>query len=162
MVFYNNRTLFTIGTELMAIGGIGVLLTNITVQPIWPKKTSTIGSIFSGTFDGSAGTILLLKVLYEAGIPLQYLFLALFALTGIQWWRTFFVMPAKRLPNPIPEDYDIRKETYFAKFTSSSPPAEQTKEEMELLEENEADSKIDKKKDFMKEIKSVKFILLAY
>ena len=95
MVFYENRTIFTLGVELVAIGGIGVLLTNITIQPIWPKKTSTIGSIFSGVFDGSAGTILLLKLLYEAGIPLKFLFIGLFALTGIQWWRTFFVLPAQ-------------------------------------------------------------------
>ncbi|CBY30924.1 unnamed protein product [Oikopleura dioica] len=165
MVFYENRTIFTLGVELMAIGGIGVLLTNITIQPIWPKKTSTIGSIFSGVFDGSAGTILLLKLLYESGIQLKFLFIGLFALTAIQWWRTFFVLPAVRLPNPTPEGYDIRKETVFAKFTAkkSETKSDKEKEELELLD-SEATSveKIDKKRDFFIEIKSLKFILLAY
>jgi len=137
----------------------------LALMPIWPKKTSTIGSIFSGVFDGSAGTILLLKLLYESGIQLKFLFIGLFALTAIQWWRTFFVLPAVRLPNPTPEGYDIRKETVFAKFTAknSETKSDKKKEELELLD-SEATSveKIDKKRDFFIEIKSLKFILLAY
>ena len=41
-------------------------------KPIWPERTSTIGSIFSGTFDGSAATFMFVKVLYDSfGVPLR-------------------------------------------------------------------------------------------
>ena len=62
MIYYEHRKSFVLGVELLALSAIGTLLTNLTLQPIWPERTSTIGSIFSGTFDGSSATFMVVKV----------------------------------------------------------------------------------------------------
>ena len=60
-------------------------------KPIWPKRTSTIGSIYSGTFDGSAATFMLVKVCYQAfHWPLALLSTILACLSSISWLRTIF------------------------------------------------------------------------
>ena len=62
MIFYKNGKALIIGVELLAFSAIGTLLTNITLQPIWPDRTSAIGSMFSGAFDGSSATFMIAKV----------------------------------------------------------------------------------------------------
>ena len=61
LIFYENRWLLDVGCYLLGVCALGGLLTNLSLQAIWPKRTSTIGSIFSGTFDGSASTFMLVK-----------------------------------------------------------------------------------------------------
>ena len=63
MIFYDVSNALVLGLELIAFAALGSLMTNLTLQPIWPKRTSTIGSMFSGTFDGSAATFMIVKVI---------------------------------------------------------------------------------------------------
>ena len=84
-------------------------------KPIWPKRTSTIGSIYSGTFDGSAATFMLVKVCYQAfHWPLALLGTILACLSSISWLRTIFLMPTKILPRELPPNYDLSNETLIA------------------------------------------------
>ena len=90
LIFYENRLLLDIGCYLLGLCALGCLLTNLSLQAIWPKKTSTIGSMFSGTFDGSASTFMLVKVINQRfGIPLKTISIGLASFTSIAWFRTF-------------------------------------------------------------------------
>ena len=53
MIFYEDRQALEIGTYLLSVSCCGTLISNYAIQSIWPKKTSTIGYIYSGMFDGS-------------------------------------------------------------------------------------------------------------
>ena len=87
----------------------------VAFKPIWPKRTSTIGSIYSGTFDGSAATFMLVKVCYQAfHWPLALLSTILACLSSISWLRTIFLMPTKILPRELPPNYDLSDETLIA------------------------------------------------
>ena len=87
----------------------------LAFKPIWPKRTSTIGSIYSGTFDGSAATFMLVKVCYQAfHWPLALLSTILACLSSISWLRTIFLMPTKILPRELPPNYDLSNETLIA------------------------------------------------
>jgi len=115
MIFYSNRLSLEFGTYLIAISAIGTLITNLPLQPIWPKRTSTIGSIYSGTFDGSAATFMLVKVCYQAlNWPLALLSTILACLSSISWLRTIFLMPTKILPRELPPNYDLSNETLIS------------------------------------------------
>ena len=88
---------------MIAIAAIGVLITNLTVQPIWPRHTSTIGSIYSGTFDGSSATFMLVKVCYQNfGWSLQTCSIILACFSSIIWIRSL-ILPMKAIPRELPE-----------------------------------------------------------
>jgi len=48
---------------------------------------------------------LLIKILYDSGVKLQMMMIAMVCLTIIPWLRTFMVMPKRTVPFPLPQDY---------------------------------------------------------
>ena len=61
MIFYPQRLLLEIGVYFIAFGALGHFLTNMSLQSLLPKHASKIGSVYSGTVDGSAGVYMLSK-----------------------------------------------------------------------------------------------------
>ena len=177
MIFVGNRLIFEIGTYFIAVAAIGVLITNLTVQPIWPRRTSTIGSIYSGTFDGSAATFMLIKVAYQNfGWSLQTCSIILASLSSIIWIRSFFLMPAKAIPRELPENYDVSKETLVARCFTDGTVDELDRKELQSRSNRDDDIPDDKAKiedevvqskqpsimtQFRKEICSVQFVSLC-
>ena len=89
MVFYQNRILLEIGIYFIAGGALGLFLTNMSLQSLLPKHASKIGSIYSGTVDGSAGVYMLTKVLYQkCGVSLTMVSILLVIMSLIAWIRT--------------------------------------------------------------------------
>ena len=102
--------------ELISIAAIGTLITNLTIQPIWPKRASTVGSIYSGTFDSSSAMLMLAKVLYDyCGMSLTTIQIGLAVLSIIQWLRTFLLLPMTIVPRELPDNYDLKKHTLLYK-----------------------------------------------
>ena len=138
-------------------------MTNLTLQPIWPSRTSTIGSIFSGTFDASAATFMLVKILYESlPISLEAISIGLAILVLIPWFRTFFMMPKKTMPREVDSDYDLRKSTVIAcckKMSDKEVELQRMKEGIDNSMKNTNKSRV--LKTFVKQIKTRQFVCLA-
>ena len=115
MVFYQNRILLEIGIYCIAAGALGLFLTNMSLQSLLPKHASKIGSIYSGTVDGSAGVYMLTKVLYQkCGISLTMVSVLLVLMSLIAWIRTVFLMPTSIVPREL-DQYTLKNETPFRK-----------------------------------------------
>ena len=136
-------------------------MTNLTLQPIWPSRTSTIGSIFSGTFDASAATFMLVKILYESlPISLEAISIGLAILVLIPWLRTFFMMPKKTMPREVDSDYDLRKNTVIAcRMSDKEVELQRMKDGIDNSMKNTNKSRVLKK--FVKQIKTRQFVCLA-
>lgn len=177
MIFVQNRIVFEAGTYLIAVAAIGVLITNLTVQPIWPRRTSTIGSIYSGTFDGSSATFMLIKVAYQNfGWSLMTCSISLAVISSVIWIRSFFLMPMKAIPRDLPEGYDVSNETAVAGCLSNGTMKELEKKELQSRSNRDDDIGDEKAKieeeivatkkpsifvQFRKEICSVQFVSLC-
>ncbi|KAG2463924.1 S43A3 protein, partial [Polypterus senegalus] len=92
--------------SFLAVGGILFLLTNIQVGNLFGNHRSTIITLYNGAFDSSSAILLIVKVLYESGVPLQASFLFISCCSVIHVLRTFFLMPRKQFPYPLPDDYN--------------------------------------------------------
>lgn len=64
--------------------------------------------------------LFLLQLLHESGISLRSIFLFLSACSVIHLLRTFFLMPKKFIPYPLPEDYTYGYETLWPCLSSNS------------------------------------------
>lgn len=62
--------------------------------------------------------LFLLQLLHESGISLRSIFLFLSACSVIHLLRTFFLMPKKFIPYPLPEDYTYGYETLWLCLSS--------------------------------------------
>lgn len=91
--------------SLLAVGGIMLLITNMQVGNLFGSRRSTIITLYNGAFDSSSALFLVIKLLHESGISLRSIFLFLSACSVIHLLRTFFLMPKKFIPYPLPEDY---------------------------------------------------------
>ncbi|KAL4641700.1 solute carrier family 43 member 3 [Arapaima gigas] len=90
----------------IAVGGILFLITNIQVGNLFGAHRSTIITLYNGAFDSSSAVFLIIKVLlFERGVSLQASFLFLSACSVIHLLRTFFFLPWKHIPHPLPEGY---------------------------------------------------------
>ena len=113
MVFYENRIVLEIGIYFITAGALGLFLTNMSLQSLLPKHASKIGSIYSGTVDGSAGVYMLTKVLYQkCGVSLTTVSILLVVLSSIAWIRTVFLMPTTTVPRQL-EAYNLKDNTLF-------------------------------------------------
>ncbi|XP_058874869.1 equilibrative nucleobase transporter 1-like isoform X2 [Acipenser ruthenus] len=90
---------------LLAVGGILFLVTNIQVGNLFEKHRSTIITLYNGAFDSSSAVFLIVKVLFEIGISLRSMFLFISSCSVLHLLRTFFLLPRKHIPYPLPEDF---------------------------------------------------------
>uniref|UniRef100_A0A3Q3L0H4 Solute carrier family 43 member 3b n=1 Tax=Mastacembelus armatus TaxID=205130 RepID=A0A3Q3L0H4_9TELE len=91
--------------SLMAIGGILFLMTNMQVGNLFGSHRSTVITLYNGAFDSSSALFLVIKLLYESGISLHASFLFLSCCSIIHLLRTFFLLPRKFIPYPLPDSY---------------------------------------------------------
>ncbi|GLD67387.1 solute carrier family 43 member 3, partial [Lates japonicus] len=91
--------------SLLAVGGILFLITNMQVGNLFGSHRSTIITLYNGAFDSSSALFLVIKLLHESGVSLRASFLFLSACSGIHLLRTFFLMPRKFIPYPVPDHY---------------------------------------------------------
>lgn len=89
----------------LSVGGILFLITNMQVGNLFGSHRSTIITLYNGAFDSSSALFLVIKLLYESGISLRSSFLFLSSCSVIHIVRTFFLMPKKIIPYPLPENY---------------------------------------------------------
>ncbi len=90
---------------MLAVGGILFLLTNLQVGNLFGKHRSTIITLYNGAFDSSSAIFLIIKLLYERGLPLRVSFFILCAFSIFHLIRTFFLMPRGHIPYPVPSNY---------------------------------------------------------
>lgn len=91
--------------SFLAMGGILLLMTNMQVGNLFGARRSTIITLYNGAFDSSSALFLIIKLLHEAGVSLRASFLFLSACSVIHVLRTFFLLPRKFIPYPLPEHY---------------------------------------------------------
>lgn len=91
--------------SLLAVGGILFLMTNMQVGNLFGAHRSTVITLYNGAFDSSSALFLIIKLLHEAGVSLYASFLFLSTCSVIHLLRTFFLLPRKFIPYPLPEHY---------------------------------------------------------
>ena len=58
-----------------------------------------------------------MKALYDyLGVSLEVLLVFMPCFSVMQWIRTFFVIPTRNVPDPLPDNYHLRRETFFAQL----------------------------------------------
>ncbi|XP_072251765.1 solute carrier family 43 member 3b [Leuresthes tenuis] len=102
--------------SLLAVGGILFLITNMQVGNLFGSHRSTIITLYNGAFDSSSALFLIIKLLRESGISLRASFLFLSACSVFHVLRTFFLLPRKFIPYPLPDRY-----TYGITCSKSDP-----------------------------------------
>ncbi|KAM9377554.1 equilibrative nucleobase transporter 1-like isoform 1-T2 [Pholidichthys leucotaenia] len=91
--------------SFLAVGGILFLITNMQVGNLFGSRRSTIITLYNGAFDSSSALFLVIKLLHETGISLRASFLFLSTCSVIHLLRTFFLLPRKFIPYPLPDNY---------------------------------------------------------
>ncbi|XP_055015105.1 equilibrative nucleobase transporter 1-like isoform X2 [Boleophthalmus pectinirostris] len=91
--------------SLMGVAGRMYLMTNMQVGNLFGARRSTVITVYTGAFGSSSLLFLVIKLLYEAGVPLYSSFLFLSACSAFLVFRTLFLLPLKRIPYPVPEHY---------------------------------------------------------
>ncbi|KAM8910903.1 solute carrier family 43 member 3b isoform 2-T2 [Spinachia spinachia] len=89
----------------LAAGGILFLMTNMQVGNLFGSRRSTIITLYNGAFDSSSALFLVIKLLHEAGFSLRSCFVFLSACSVIHLLRTFFLLPRRHIPYPLPDGY---------------------------------------------------------
>nr|XP_046262812.1 solute carrier family 43 member 3b [Scatophagus argus]XP_046262813.1 solute carrier family 43 member 3b [Scatophagus argus]XP_046262814.1 solute carrier family 43 member 3b [Scatophagus argus] len=89
----------------LAVGGILLLMTNMQVGNLFGSHRSTIITLYNGAFDSSSALFLVIKLLHESGVALRTSFLFLSSCSVIHLLRTFFLLPRKFIPHPLPDGY---------------------------------------------------------
>lgn len=114
----------------MAVGGILFLITNVQVGNLFGSRRSTIITLYNGAFDSSSALFLVIKLLYESGITVRSSFLFLSACSIIHVGRTFFLMPKKIIPYPLPDNY-----TYGITCGQSEAPRQEANSNSQAIAE---------------------------
>ncbi|CAJ1058631.1 solute carrier family 43 member 3b [Xyrichtys novacula] len=91
--------------SLLSVGGMLFLITNMQVGNLFGSHRSTIITLYNGAFDSSSALFLVIKLLHEVGVSIQASFLFLAACGVIHLFRTFFLLPRKFFPYPLPDHY---------------------------------------------------------
>ncbi|XP_055015523.1 solute carrier family 43 member 3b [Boleophthalmus pectinirostris] len=91
--------------SFLAVGGLLLLMTNMQVGNLFGARRSTIITLYNGAFDSSSALFLIIKLLHETGVSLRVSFLFLSVCSVIHMLRTFFLLPRKFIPYPLPEQY---------------------------------------------------------
>ncbi|XP_061542546.1 equilibrative nucleobase transporter 1-like [Phycodurus eques] len=122
--------------SFVAVGGMMLLLTNMQVANLFGAHRSTIITIYNGAFDSSSGVFLLVKLVFESGIPLRASFLFLATGSIHHMLRTIFLFPKTSIPYPMPDHYECgtscrrprnsnrAEQTDFQLPVDEGPPAE--------------------------------------
>ncbi|XP_054453605.1 equilibrative nucleobase transporter 1-like [Anoplopoma fimbria] len=123
--------------SLLAAGGILFLITNMQVGNLFGSRRSTIITLYNGAFDSSSALFLVIKLLHEAGVSLRSSFLFLSACSVIHLLRTFFLLPRKHIPYPVPDDFTYgitcgKSETLSLEQTTTNGNEQAATEEMPL------------------------------
>ncbi|XP_033830211.1 equilibrative nucleobase transporter 1-like [Periophthalmus magnuspinnatus] len=108
----------------LAVGGILLLMTNMQVGNLFGARRSTIITLYNGAFDSSSALFLIVKLLHEAGFSVRALFLFLSACSVIHLLRTFFLLPRKFIPYPLPEQYTYGISCGQSQSQSQEPSSE--------------------------------------
>lgn len=108
----------------LAVGGILFLMTNMQVGNLFGARRSTVITLYNGAFDSSSALFLVIKLLHEAGVSLRASFLFLSACSAIHVLRTFFLLPRKFIPYPLPEHYTYGIPCGRSKSHSLEPSSE--------------------------------------
>ncbi|XP_008325202.1 solute carrier family 43 member 3b [Cynoglossus semilaevis] len=91
--------------SFIAVGGILFLITNIQIGNLFGAHRSTIVTLYNGAFDSSSAVFFIIKLLHETGISIKASFLFLSACSVLHVLRTFFLLPRKFIPYPLPENF---------------------------------------------------------
>uniref|UniRef100_A0A8B9TFX9 Solute carrier family 43 member 3 n=3 Tax=Anas platyrhynchos TaxID=8839 RepID=A0A8B9TFX9_ANAPL len=123
--------------SMLSVGGILLILTNMQVGNLFGKYRSIVITLYNGAFDSSSAIFLIIKVLYERGLPLQAMFLFMAACSAWHLLRTLFLMPRTRIPYPLPPNYNYglqcpgRSQSYRT-YEEKRPPGGEGPEEVPL------------------------------
>ncbi|XP_019739451.1 solute carrier family 43 member 3-like [Hippocampus comes] len=130
--------------SFIAVGGMMLLLTNMQAANLFGAHRSTIITVYNGAFDSSSGVFLIVKLMYQEGIPLKASFLFLAAGSIHHMLRTIFLFPRTSIPYPLPDNYkygiSCRRsrqshetvQTVFQSPIDETPPAENAPEKPAL------------------------------
>ncbi|XP_070819299.1 solute carrier family 43 member 3b [Chaetodon trifascialis] len=122
--------------SLLAVGGILFLITNMQVGNLFGSHRSTIITLYNGAFDSSSALFFVIKLLYESGVSLRASFLVLSACSVIHLLRTFFLLPRKFIPYPLPDHYTYgilgKSKTVRSEQTTANGDTQRTIEEAPL------------------------------
>ncbi|XP_034038069.1 solute carrier family 43 member 3-like isoform X2 [Thalassophryne amazonica] len=114
----------------MAVGGLLFLITNMQVGNLFGARRSSIITLYNGAFDSSAGLFLIIKILYEAGVPFKVSLLFIASCSVIHLLRSFFLMPRTFIPYPLPEGY-----TYGITCGKCKTPQKSVEDKVESMTE---------------------------
>uniref|UniRef100_A0A8C3CH55 Solute carrier family 43 member 3 n=1 Tax=Cairina moschata TaxID=8855 RepID=A0A8C3CH55_CAIMO len=123
--------------SMLSVGGILLILTNMQVGNLFGKYRSIVITLYNGAFDSSSAIFLIIKVLYEHGLPLQAMFFFMAACSAWHLLRTLFLMPRTRIPYPLPPAYNYglqcpgRSQSYRT-YEEKRPPGGEGPEEVPL------------------------------
>ncbi|KAM6115243.1 equilibrative nucleobase transporter 1 [Pterocles gutturalis] len=126
---------------MLSVGGILFLLTNMQVGNLFGKHRSIIITLYNGAFDSSSAVFLIVKVLYERGLSLRAMFLAMAACSAWHLLRTLLLMPRTHIPHPLPPayDYGLRcpgHSSSYRTYEEKRPPGDPGPEETPLEPSN--------------------------
>ncbi|XP_077177067.1 equilibrative nucleobase transporter 1 isoform X2 [Paroedura picta] len=131
--------------SLLSVGGILLILTNMQVGNLFGKHRSTIITLYNGAFDSSSAVFLIIKLLYEQGLKLNAMFLFISACSAWHLARTFFLMPRRHIPYPLPPGYTYgvscqRKSRSYRTYEEQRCPKSSDEDEMHDSDILHADS----------------------
>ncbi|XP_071505122.1 equilibrative nucleobase transporter 1-like [Diadema antillarum] len=89
---------------LIGIGGILMMVCSMQVSNLFGPNKATIMTLMSGCFDSSAVVMLIVKLSYEAGLPMSTAFFVMAGGTLFFNINTFILL-SKRVPWPLPPGY---------------------------------------------------------
>jgi len=95
-----------------------MLISNVQLGNLSESGKSIVITLMNGAYDSSALTFVLIKILYDSGVKLQMMMIAMVCFTIIPWLRTFMVMPKTIVPFPLPQDYSYGT---FQRFQRARP-----------------------------------------
>ncbi|XP_028316256.1 solute carrier family 43 member 3b [Gouania willdenowi] len=120
----------------LAVGGILFLITNMQVGNLFGSHRSTVITLYNGAFDSSSALFLVIKLLHESGVSLRASFLFLSACGVIHLLRTFFLLPKKSIPYPLPDQYTYGISCSKTKTRSLNGEGETVMDEAPLKDDN--------------------------
>uniref|UniRef100_A0A8C4X1K8 Solute carrier family 43 member 3 n=1 Tax=Eptatretus burgeri TaxID=7764 RepID=A0A8C4X1K8_EPTBU len=119
------------GTIGIAVGGAMMLMTNLQVGNLFPRYQATFITACNGAFDSSPSIAILIKFLWQAGIPLQYCFAAISLAFPLLIIRCLVLLPRYHIPLPAPPGYRYGLSLSFFK-RRESPGEPEGKEQAEF------------------------------
>ena len=90
---------------LLGVSGRGFFLSNLQTANLASKYRGVIVTFLTGLIFSSSLVFFIVKKGYEDGINLTLMLAVLSFLTIFQWIRTFILMPQKRIPFPLPDNF---------------------------------------------------------